>query len=33
MGEMLDEAKIASANLVKMNIPGSGYEVLLSAPR
>ena len=32
MREMLDEARIASADLVKMNIHGSEYEVLLSAP-
>jgi FkbM family methyltransferase len=32
IGEMLEEAKIASADLVKMNIHGSEYEVLLSAP-
>ena|ERR1700693_1471046 len=32
MGEMLDQAVISSADLLKMNIHGSEYEVLLSAP-
>jgi FkbM family methyltransferase len=32
MEEMLDEANIASADLVKMNIHGNEYEVLLSTP-
>jgi FkbM family methyltransferase len=30
--EMLEEARVASADLVKMNIHGSEYEVLLSTP-
>ena len=32
MAEMLDEAKVESADFMKMNIHGSEYEVLLSTP-
>jgi FkbM family methyltransferase len=32
MAEVLDEAKVESADFVKMNIHGSEYEVLLSTP-